>query len=142
MSLKQPVLIEGLSPDDVLRLPHEHIDQLILTGKPILFRVGSATILGQFEVTGQALSLELAHIDGGGEGALPTIASLAEQYACRRGIVEIEWFVYATNCARSNSKLQRILARRGFIVHNHSVKGECLYKRVQLAPAVRPLNTV
>jgi hypothetical protein len=48
----------------------------VLSGRPIVFRAGSAEILGEFKIKGESLMVELAQIDGGGEGVLPTLTSL------------------------------------------------------------------
>lgn len=122
------VLIEGLTVEEILALPPDHLRELTLNGKPVAFRVGTATVLGQFSVETGTLTTELAHIEGGGEGALPTIASLASQYARSAGLSRIEWLVYATNCARPNPKLRRVLVRRGFRVETRDGKGECYFR--------------
>lgn len=124
------VKIEGLTIDELLAVPAADFEALVLTGEPVAFRAGTAEVLGQFEVRENRLVIELAHIDGGGEGVLPTIASLARRYAHRRSLAEIEWLVYATQCAQPNPKLRRVLERRGFIVREVEGKGEC-YHRIE-----------
>jgi hypothetical protein len=124
--------IEGMSADEILALPEEHLDVLILTGKPIVFRVGSAQLLGEFRVSDEVLSIDLAHIDGGGEGALPAIAAISQRFARARGLTQIEWLVRATNCAKPNPKLRRILERRGFQVQDVPGRGECYYQKVRV----------
>ena len=121
--------IEGLDPEELLALPAEEVDALILTGEPVSFQAGSAEVLGLFEIRDGRLVLELAHIDGGGEGVLPTLASLARRFAARRSLTEIEWIVYATNCANPKPKLHRVLERRGFEVRTLEGKGDCYYRR-------------
>lgn len=111
-----PVLIEGLAPDAILALPRDHLDALVLIGRPIAFRAGTAHVLGQFRVDGPRLRVELAHIDGGGEGVLPTLWWLAGHIAAHRGLAEVEWLVHAVHCAAPNLKLRRLLERRGFTV--------------------------
>ena len=130
--------IEGMSADEILALPDDHIEQLVLTGKPIVFRIGSAEILGEFRVDDGVLNIDLAHIDGGGEGALPAIAALAQRYARMRRLSQIEWLVRATNCARPNPKLRRVLERRGFEVREVAGRGECYFQRVRLNDDKRP----
>jgi hypothetical protein len=125
-----PVRIEGLTPDQILDLPEADFEELVLTGQPVAFRAGTAEVLGQFQVQDNRLMIELAHIVGGGEGVLLTIASLARSYARRRSLPEIEWVIYATNCAEPNPKLRRVLERRGFVVHEVEGKGEC-YHQIQ-----------
>ena len=90
-----------------------------------MFPAGSATILGQFGVQADQLVIELAQIDGGGEGVLPSLAAVAQRYARRRKLRTIEWLVYATACARPNLKLRRVLERRGFTVREVPGKGAC-----------------
>ena len=125
-----PLRIEGLTPDEILDLAEGEFEALVLTGEPLAFRAGTAEVLGQFEVRGSRLLVELAHLDGGGEGVLPTIASLARRYARKRSLTEIEWLVYATNCAEPNPTLRRVLERRGFVAREVEGKGEC-YHQIQ-----------
>jgi hypothetical protein len=124
---RRSIDIEGYTPEEILSLEDEQIEAFFLTGTPLAFRAGSAEILGQFEVKAERLVLELAHIDGGGEGVLPTLAALAKRYAQRRQLKAVEWIVYATNCARPNLKLRRVLERRGFQVIAIEGKGDCYH---------------
>lgn len=73
--------------------------------------------------------MELAHVDGGGEGALPALASLANRYAQREGLQFLEWRVHAVHCAKPNLKLRRVLERRGFVVRELPDVGECFWLR-------------
>ena len=72
---------EGYLPDEILNLPDEQLAALALSGEPLVFRAGSAEILGAFKLKDGNLIIELAQIDGGGEGVLPTLTSLAHKYA-------------------------------------------------------------
>jgi hypothetical protein len=108
------LLFEGLSEAELLDLPSEHLVELVLTGNPIVFRVGTATVLGEFKRDGDRLVIQLAQIDGGGEGILLAVGSLVRKYAARNRIQTIEWIVLAATCARPNLKLRRVLERRGF----------------------------
>ena len=92
-----------------------------------MFKAGSASLLGKFSVAGKVLHMELAHVDGGGEGALPKLAALAQRYARREGLTHIEWRVHAVHCARPNLKLRRVLERRGFTVRLVDGVGECYW---------------
>ena len=128
-----PIIIEGYTPDEILALPTGELESLVITGEPLAFRAGTAEILGEFAISGDCLRVELAHIEGGGEGVLPTLWLLCERYARARGLSEIEWIVYATNCARPNPKLPPLLARRGFTVRDVAGRGEAYYQRYDLA---------
>jgi hypothetical protein len=121
------VLIEGYSIEEILAFPNEQLDQFVFCGEPIVFRVGSAEILGRFERDADRIILELAHIDGGGEGALPTLGALASRYALREGLEFLEWRVHAVRCASPNPKLRRVLERRGFKVTEVAGAGECYH---------------
>jgi len=121
------VLIEGVTAEEIVALPLEELKALIVTGRPIVFRAGSAKVLGEFGIMGSTLILELAHIDGGGEGVLATIMSIAHRIALSHQLSKIEWLVYATNCARPNPKLRRVLERRGFVVTSIAGKGQCFF---------------
>jgi hypothetical protein len=130
-------LVEGLSADEIVALPMEELRALVVTGRPLTFRIGSATVLGEFAIDADVLVIELAHIDGGGEGVLPTIAAIAQRIARLHRLAAIEWLVYATNCARPNVRLRRMLERRGFAVTSRPGKSECYFLRsaVTVSPA-------
>ena len=49
------VLLESLREDEILNLPKEAIEQLVLIGEPLVFRVGSAVLLGSFKVEADRL---------------------------------------------------------------------------------------
>jgi len=121
----ESLLIEGYTVDEVLALPSEELRAIVLSDEPIVSRAGSAHLLGKFRVEAGVLILELAHIDGGGEGALPAIAALAVRYAKREELESIEWRVHAVNCAKPNLKLRRVLERRGFAVRDLPGSGKC-----------------
>ena len=84
-SVARPVLIEGFTADEVLAFTNDQLSQFVSCDQPVVFRIGSAEILGKFERNADSLILELAYIDGGGEGALPTLGALAARFANREG---------------------------------------------------------
>ncbi|MCE2971098.1 MAG: hypothetical protein LW847_12940 [Burkholderiales bacterium] len=133
------VLIEGYTIDEVLALSNEELSAIVLRDEPLVFKAGSANLLGRFKVEDEALIIELAHVDGGGEGALPALAALASRYAAREALEYIEWRVHAVHCARPNLKLRRVLERRGFSVRNVEGVGECYWLK-QATTATQPLN--
>jgi len=122
------ITIEGYSHDEILGLPDDEIDALVLSGKPLVFRAGSAEILGEFKIKGESLIVELAQIDGGGEGVLPTLISLAQRYGKKRGLKKVEWIVHALNCAEPNLKLRRVIERRGFQIVDIEGVGKAYYQ--------------
>ena len=124
---QREVLFEGLSEQEILGLPHEHIERLILLGEPLVFRAGSAELLGSFKIASDHLVVELAQIEGGGEGVLISLASLAKRYATLRKLSGVEWIIHAVTCAKPNLKLRRVLERRGFLVKNVDGVGEAYY---------------
>ena len=124
---KHDVLFEGFSEQQILELPRETIEQLVLLGEPLVFRAGSATILGSFKITSGRLVIELAQIEGGGEGVLPSLASLTKRYAQLHGLSSVEWIVHAVSCAKPNLKLRRVLERRGFVVEQIESVGEAYH---------------
>jgi hypothetical protein len=119
--------IEGYSPEEIISLSDEQLDGFVLAGEPLVFRAGTAEILGEFKIRDQSLFVELAQIDGGGEGVLPTLAALARRYAKKRGLKKVEWVVHALNCAKPNPKLRRVMERRGFIVTEVEGVGQAYY---------------
>jgi len=121
------ILFEGRRDDEILNFSKKELHDLIFLGQPIVFRVGSATVLGSFEVKNEQLTVELAQIEGGGEGVLPALASLARRYAMLHGLLRVEWIVHAVSCAKPNLKLRRVLERRGFSVRQITGTGEAYY---------------
>jgi hypothetical protein len=118
------VHIEGFSTDELLALPSQELDVFVFAGRPVVARVGTAEILVECKHRGRVLVVDLAHVDGGGEGALPTIVGFVERFARSRGFHTIEWLVRATRCANPNPKLRRVLVRKGFEVRQHPEFGE------------------
>ncbi|HEY8562366.1 MAG TPA: hypothetical protein VIL74_18460 [Pyrinomonadaceae bacterium] len=119
--------IEGYLPEQILDLPDEEFEGLVFTGKPIVFHAGSAEVLGEFKLESAKLTIELAQIEGGGEGVLPIIVSLSRKYARKRNLTEIEWIVHALNCAKPNLKLRHVMERKGFIVKEIEGIGKAFY---------------
>jgi hypothetical protein len=114
--MSREIRMEGFTAQEILDLSDHDVDALILCDQPLVFRAGTAEVLGQFRIVGTRLVVELAHIDGGGEGVLPVLWSLASRYARRRRLGETEWIVHAVTCAKPNLKLRRVLERKGFVV--------------------------
>jgi hypothetical protein len=129
------VRIEGFSIDELLGLPKDELDAFVFAGRPVVARVGSSEILVECKRRGEILVVDLAHIDGGGEGALPAVVGFIERFGRDRGFHTIEWLVRATRCANPNPKLRRILVRKGFEVREHPEFGECYYKRSTVSSA-------
>ena len=88
---RHEVLFEGFSEEQILNLPKEATEILILVGEPLVFRAGSAALLRSFKVTSIRLTIERAQIEGGGEGVLVALASLARRYPTSLGLANVEW---------------------------------------------------
>ena len=116
MSNRPEILFEGYTEREILALPREQVEAMILTGRPVVFRAGSAMILGEFRVDENRLRIELAQIEGGGEGLLLGLGALARRFALLNDLRAVEWIVHAVHCAKPNLKLRRVLERRGFVV--------------------------
>src|SRR5687767_775690 len=116
--MQRVIEIEGYTPDELLAMPDEQIRAFVFTDEPLVFRVGTAEILGSFRLVDQRLIVELAHIDSGGEGVLPTLAVVCDRYARQRNLRSVEWIVHAVHCANPNPGLRRVLELRGFVVED------------------------
>lgn len=127
MNQPRQIVIEGYTPDEMLLLSDEQLNAFVFTGEPLVFQAGSATILGKFIQRPDRITVELAQIDGGGEGVLPTLWCLAERYAQIHQLGYIEWVVHAIHCANPNLKLRRVLIRRGFTIRDVPGFGEAYY---------------
>ena len=114
-----PVTVEGFTSDELLNLVSSDLSEIVFSGKPLVFTVGSAQVLGSFRIDQDRLIAELAHIDGGGEGVLRFLSALLHKFATTRGIETIEWIVHALTCAAPNTRLRVLLERRGFTPFEH-----------------------
>ena len=123
--MPREILFEGLTPEAILKLPVQEIEQLVLTGEPLIFAAGSARILGEFRRSSDRLNVTLAQIEGGGEGVLPALTILIEKFARSQSLTAVEWVVHAVHCAKPNLKLKRVLERKGFVVQE--VEGTMAY---------------
>jgi hypothetical protein len=106
--------VEGVSVDALKAMVPSDLDALLAFGKPITFQMGTATILAEFNRLDEDLSVNLAHIDGGGEGVLVILRRLIIIYAKERNYLNIVWNVHALTCANPNPRLQRFLRAQGF----------------------------
>jgi hypothetical protein len=109
---------EGYTLDELLSMGNDQARALAFRPDGVVFRIGSATLLGAFRCTATTLILELAHIEGGVEGVLLTLWALAHRYAKHQCLQQVEWIVHAVSCARPHIKLQRVLERKGFKVED------------------------
>lgn len=126
--------IEGYTINELDNLIEtDEFEELIFTNKPVVVNAGSAEVLAQFHKEHNELHIDLAHIDGGGEGVLISINSLAKKYAIRKNFIAINWYVNATNCANPNPKLQRILKLKQYEVRTFKTKGSVFYKKDSLS---------
>jgi hypothetical protein len=121
------ITIEGYTPEEVLALPPETLSAFIVTGEPLILQIGSARLLVEFRQTASRLTVELAHIDGGGEGVLRMFSLLVTRYAEARQLSDVEWIVHAVACAQPNLKLRRVLERRGFALRDVVGIGKAYY---------------
>lgn len=119
------ILIEGFRPDELPDALQGEALAAVLNGRPMVVNVGSATILASVAITDRRCRAELAHVDGGGEGVLRAVFLAIQNLARRNGAEEIEWRVFAVNCARPNPKLRAVLERIGFVIRHIPGSGDC-----------------
>ena len=126
--MRDQILIEGYTQDELLAFEDALFDQYVFTEEPIVFAIGSASLLGQFSKTSSALKIELAQIDGGGEGVLPCLLSFARKLAKSRSFETIEWYVHAVACADPNVRLRELLERSGYVIEDRPDVGQVYVK--------------
>jgi hypothetical protein len=131
--VQKVINIEGYTPDQILALSDAQLDAFVFCGEPVIFRAGTAQILGSFSRRADSLEIELAQIDGGGEGVLPTLWSLADRYAKSKKLGHVDWIVHALTCATPNLKLRRVLERLGFSVQKVRGDTEAYFLRHETA---------
>ncbi|MCX7746935.1 MAG: hypothetical protein N2645_08610 [Clostridia bacterium] len=121
------IKFEGYSADEILNMSENDLKSFVFVGEPLVLLAGSARVLGEFRISGDILIVELAQIEGGGEGVLQSLWVLTEQYACKRKLKQVEWIVHAINCAKPNLKLKRVLEKKGFEIRNVNGVGKAYY---------------
>ncbi|MFV1884054.1 MAG: hypothetical protein ACMZ7B_06185 [Balneola sp.] len=127
------IKIEGELVDEILKWSESEFDQLVLINKPIVINIGSGEVLGQFTVMDEnTLVIELAQIDGGGEGIIPVINKIAKHISKLKKLDSMEYIVHAINCAKPNLKLRALLEKAGFSIKEVYGKGEVYYKKIDL----------
>ena len=124
--------IEGESLKEILAWPEHYFDELVLIDDPIVLNIGTAEVLGQFAIKDNVLVVELAQIDGGGEGVLPAISRIANRVAKMKSIKTIDCVVHAINCAKPNLKLRAHLVKTGFEIKNVPGKGDAYFKKINV----------
>lgn len=87
-------------------------------------------MLAEFNQDDDCLTVNLAHIDGGGEGVLVSLWKLVTAFAKERGYRRVLWNVHALTCANPNPRLQRFLGERGF-VETHSERHGRVLSRLE-----------
>jgi hypothetical protein len=112
--------VEGYSAEEILELVTTDLRELVFSGNPMVFRVGSAQVLAAFRLSSRQIVAELAHIDGGGEGVLLFVSRLVRQFGGQNGITSVLWIVHALTCAAPNPRLRALLERRGFVAVDYN----------------------
>jgi hypothetical protein len=90
-SLTVPAIRRSFRRTTYLALRSEHLETLVLTGKPLVIRAGLTEMLAGFCVSARTLSVDLGRIDGGADGVLPSLVSLIRHYTVSRNLEPIEW---------------------------------------------------
>lgn len=121
---------EGIAIDELMSMSNADFDALVLNDREIVFNLGSSEILGRFGIVSETLRVEVAHIDGGGEGVLRAFATACRKVASQRHLTQIDWVVHAATCAAPNQRLQRVLEARGFAVEDVPNVGPA-YRRIE-----------
>ncbi len=115
--------IEGIPLESLRTLSRDEQNALLNFGTPVTFTMGTAIVLAEFNRSGNELIVNLAHIDGGGEGVLLSLWKAVETYATDRAYYGVQWNVHALTCAKPNPRLQRFLRRQGFGELDHQLYG-------------------
>ncbi|MFT3997939.1 MAG: hypothetical protein QM667_11080 [Asticcacaulis sp.] len=129
--------IEGVPLKALKALSKAEQDALLAFGRPLTFRIGSANILAEFNRSDCELIVNLAHIDGGGEGVLVLLWKALQNYAADRGYLSVQWHVHALTCTHPNPRLQQFLRHQGFVEMDHQIYGQVFAFR-QVLVGTRP----
>ncbi len=103
----------------------------LLSSSPSI-RIRSAEILASLRRTPEAMTVELAHIHGRGEGVLLTLHRTALLVGRRLGASTIDYIVHAVNCRYPNTRLQSFLENNEFVKQDVPDIGIAYFHRIRL----------
>ena len=126
--IEKKILIEGMDPDELISM--EDLEDYAVADRPIVISIGAAEILVEFQIKDHVLFVQIAVVENGGEGVLPTLIKVIERAAVLRKYSAIEWTVLARNCSTPNPKLMRVLERLGFKICETASGSEYYWQRV------------
>ncbi|GGZ42309.1 hypothetical protein [Asticcacaulis endophyticus] len=126
--------IEGVTLSELREMSRKDQDALVAFDRPLTFRMGTATILTQFEQSDGGLIVNLVHIDGGGEGILLRLWKLIDQWAKQREYGFVRWNVFAATCTTPNPRLQFFLQAKGFAECDDAKHGRIFARTIRLYP--------
>lgn len=118
--------IEGFAKEELLNFPPDQIKEYLSFNESIIIQAGTAEILAQFSESDSELIVELAHIDGGGEGILILLQNLIKSYCQKNNYRSILWIIHAVHCKNPNLKLRAVLEKRGYKIVEYN--GSEVYK--------------
>jgi hypothetical protein len=133
--LAEPIRIEGLSLAELRSMAPEDQDILVPFGRALAFHIGTATILAEFLERDGGLVVNLAHIDGGGEGVLLPLWKTILGWARQRGRPFVRWNVFAATCAEPNPRLLAFLKSHEFDEVDDLEHGRIFTRTTRLADA-------
>jgi hypothetical protein len=140
MTMRPRITLHGFTTDDLLALPRVEFEALVFCGEPLVFRTGTAEVLGQLDVSGDTVVVDILAIDRGGEALLPSLARLVRRYARQAGLAAIAWRFHAAARPRPSRKLLRVLQRRRFQVQHVPGIGPCHVKVAFVTPRPVPVE--
>jgi hypothetical protein len=79
VTVLKPILIEGYTSEEILGLPPNQLKNFVFIGKPLVFKTGSAQILGEFTLRDNRLVIERVLAAAGLEKGKKCPLSLASQ---------------------------------------------------------------
>jgi hypothetical protein len=126
------VEIDGLSLREWRGLSREEQDELVPLDRPLVFHIGSATVLAEFTERAGGLVVNLAQIDGGGEGVLLRLWKLIVASARDRDRTFVQWNVFAATCADPNPRLLAFLHANAFDEVDDAEHGRIFTRRTIL----------
>lgn len=131
MKSTNKILIEGFSESEILEWSKsKEFQDIVFSGEPIIFKIGTSEILGQFSIAESRLNITLSHILGGGEGVLIKLMIIIRQFAKINEYNEIQWTVHAVDCPKPNPKLPRILELKNFKIIQDPIDGS-VYRKIE-----------
>jgi len=136
----QQLLLDELTPEELLALPLTELDSLLLTGQAIICQADAKHISCKFQRNAGRLTITFRQFDGSCDKVFRQLWDWVYPLAGKLGCSEVEWFIPAAYCNQPNPRLRHVLEQKVFQLVASTDMGEVYYLRHRHAEFRRHLD--